>query len=637
MKIENAFSLFLVLMMILVFSCKGAPKPNEDDIPQDTVEEQETDPEVLDENQLVEEINIDDESPVTQESAEIAEEPIPEDETANAALPESGEAQAALDEQTALEEEAASVEPPPAVETPVVVQAPVEPQPSPPVETAQALPPPEPEAQVQAPAPAPRRQPPLPPPALLGPAEEKQPARESAPQRPQPARDTQERPPPARETAQERPPVQERPPARDNAQERPQPARESAQERPPAQERQGASSPQTRQDSEGSQQRRQDSGQPRYEPPFVSVLRDDSLPVRQGMASPPNEDIFFSRTVRVTVGQILEVPFRGTGWIYLGELASRRGIAYSSTRREPDGQSIIFNVEAAGTYVLKFYKRDNIRDYIINDYVQVIATDVPSEGAGWFNPPVDRGRVVAQPRWPSTLDEAAILRGGARPPAADSSAAQNGAAQAGGSPAQGSAYVEPAVGGAASANGAGNSQGAATAQGATAPAQGAATAQGASSSQGTAPAQRTPPAQGAAQAQQPAASAAPVQGAQPQLPNDGVSSLETDLPSTSGDVSQRQERLPPEDLLQKAKETFDAGEVQAAIALLDQYREHFPSGSDELYWLYGQFYEANTPYRNILLSLDFYRRLVREYPQSSRVNDARRRIAYLERFYINIQ
>ena len=64
---------------------------------------------------------------------------------------------------------------------------------------------------------------------------------------------------------------------------------------------------------------------------------------------------------------------------------------------------------------------------------------------------------------------------------------------------------------------------------------------------------------------------------------------------------------------------------------------YYPGGSDEAYWLYGQFYEANSPSRNILLSLDYYRRLVNEYPQSGRLADARRRIAYLERYYINIQ
>jgi TolA-binding protein len=91
--------------------------------------------------------------------------------------------------------------------------------------------------------------------------------------------------------------------------------------------------------------------------------------------------------------------------------------------------------------------------------------------------------------------------------------------------------------------------------------------------------------------------------------------------------------------LKQAKDEFDATRVAAAISLLDQFSQYYPPDStmlsDELYWLYGQFYEANSPSRNILLSLDYYRRLINEYPQSSRCNDARRRISYLERYFIN--
>jgi Tfp pilus assembly protein PilF len=93
----------------------------------------------------------------------------------------------------------------------------------------------------------------------------------------------------------------------------------------------------------------------------------------------------------------------------------------------------------------------------------------------------------------------------------------------------------------------------------------------------------------------------------------------------------------PDQYLRRAREEFEAGRVAPAIALLDRFRERYPSGSDETWWLYGQFYEANSPSRDIRTSLDYYRRLLREYPQSSRCNDARRRIAYLERYYINIR
>jgi outer membrane protein assembly factor BamD (BamD/ComL family) len=73
------------------------------------------------------------------------------------------------------------------------------------------------------------------------------------------------------------------------------------------------------------------------------------------------------------------------------------------------------------------------------------------------------------------------------------------------------------------------------------------------------------------------------------------------------------------------------------LALLDQFKERFPAGSDEAWWLYGQILEAGSPSRDVRAALEYYRRLVREYPQSSRYAEARRRIAYLERYYFNIQ
>jgi len=92
----------------------------------------------------------------------------------------------------------------------------------------------------------------------------------------------------------------------------------------------------------------------------------------------------------------------------------------------------------------------------------------------------------------------------------------------------------------------------------------------------------------------------------------------------------------PAEYLEKAKEEFAAGRIASAISFLDRFCEQYPSGTDETWWLYGQFYEANSPSRNILAALNSYRRLVQEYPQSSRFDDARKRIAYLQRYYINI-
>jgi len=283
--------------------------------------------------------------------------------------------------------------------------------------------------------------------------------------------------------------------------------------------------------------------------------------------TPQDSDIMFSRVVRATAGQILEIPFRGNGWVFLGELASRRGIVYNSRRNDTDGQSFIFSLDEAGTYILKFYRQDFIRDYIINDHVQVIVGDAPAASAGWFNEPVDRGRVIAQPRWPSAIEEA-ILQSGQWP------------------------GTEPFYSGAV--------------QEETASSLSAFT-----------------PEQGQAVSSSLTLETQPSAAAQTASPN--------------ADSSAPADRPPPDVLLQGARDSFNRGNVAAAISSLNQYMDYYPGGSDEVYWLMGQFYEANSPDRNILLSLEYYNRLINEYPQSSRFTEARSRIAYLERFYINIR
>ncbi|MCL2720428.1 MAG: tetratricopeptide repeat protein [Treponema sp.] len=297
------------------------------------------------------------------------------------------------------------------------------------------------------------------------------------------------------------------------------------------------------------------------------------------------DDVIFSRIVRATVGQTLEIPFRGSGWVYLGELASRRGIVYNSRRNDSDGQSFIFTLEEAGTYALKFYRQDFIRDYILNDHVQVIVGEAPSATTGWFNPPVDRGRVVAQPRWPTAAEEA-LLQSGSRLNT---------------EPVVSGIQVEPPL---------------------------------AQNNESPQPSASQPPAsvtgiQGAQNNAQTATDASAVVS-QNQIPaSPAAAAIQDETPIV--------QRLTPEQYLQRAQSSFDAGNVTSAITLLDQFMEQYPGGSDEAFWLLGQFYEANSPNRNILLSLDYYRRLINEYPQSRRFEEARRRIAYIERFYINIR
>jgi hypothetical protein len=262
------------------------------------------------------------------------------------------------------------------------------------------------------------------------------------------------------------------------------------------------------------------------------------------------------------VGQLVEIPFRGNGWVYLGELGARRGIAYDSRRLDAEGQSFVFRTTAPGTYALKFYRQDFVHDYLLNDYVQVIVEEAPAiSGPGRFGPPADQGRVAAEPRWPTARDEAA----------ARDRDMQN---------------IPSLEGGPAAA----------------------------------------PPPAGA-----PVTPPAPPQGARPAAPSAAVP------PGPAPAETVTPPGVSPDEYLHRAREEQGAGKIAEALSTLGEFQRVYPAGSDEAWWLYGQLLEANSPSRDIRAALDYYRRIIRDYRQSKWYAEARRRIAYLERYYINIQ
>ena len=273
---------------------------------------------------------------------------------------------------------------------------------------------------------------------------------------------------------------------------------------------------------------------------------------------PVEANLPYSRTVRAMVGQFIEIPFRGTGWVYLGEFGSRRGVSYDSRRMDQEGMTFIFRADAEGTYSLRFNRHDFVRDSILNDYVRIIVEQrPPTTGFSWSNTQTGPDRVYAEPRWPLATEPEGNLR----------------------------------------------------------PSGSADRPEGQSAQEQTAGTVTTP------QASQPTATADTTTDGTPV----NATAIETTVPQA-------------EDWLKKAREEYNAGQIKNALGALDQFMILYPAGSDEAFWLYGQSFEANNEAtRDIRLSLDYYRRLTQEFPQSNRYNEARQRIAYLERFYFNIQ
>lgn len=342
------------------------------------------------------------------------------------------------------------------------------------------------------------------------------------------------------------------------------------------------------------------------------------------------DTVSYSRTVRATVGQLVEVPFRGAGWVFLGELSSRKGLPYDSRRLDADGQSFIFRAEAVGSYSLKFFRQDFIEDYIVNDYVRVIIGESAGGSTlGGFSVPVDRGRVVAEPRWPVVGASAPAASPQAQTAASASAAPQTAPAMTAPTSPAASASAAPIQAAPASASAATM---AVPAPAATTPAT-AATAR--------APASVAPQAASAPVSAPTTGAATSVAAATPNLAPTSAAAASPTAVATGPQGIAAIEALPsdagPEAFLAIVKTEAEAGRTSSALEVLDRFRDRFPAGTDEAWWLYGRLLETNGPTKDVKAALGFYKRLVADYPQSSRYDEARKRIAYLERYYFQIR
>lgn len=299
--------------------------------------------------------------------------------------------------------------------------------------------------------------------------------------------------------------------------------------------------------------------------PQETMTRTAVLPARlHPTETEPKEKNLFSRSVRALTGQIVEVPFRGTGWVYLGEQDSKRGITYQSRRLDNDGQTFIFQADSPGSYHLKFSKQDFVNNMFINDTVEVITGDEDDGSAGKF-PTADTQRVSAGPRWPLPGDLAV-------------SGAETAAAKAVSQDFTGqTSFRQTRL---ADISNTGSQQ--------------------------------------TTDAQIPVENAS-FSGGAVSTPNEGENPVQKI------------------DYLTQARSDFSAGKFPDLVNSLDQYRNENISITDEMWWFYGQAFESNSPVRDIKAAVDSYQHITRDFPLSKYYDDAKGRIAYLNKFYFNIR
>jgi len=93
-------------------------------------------------------------------------------------------------------------------------------------------------------------------------------------------------------------------------------------------------------------------------------------PFTHSLISEPRPD----RRVQVELTQILEVPYPGSGWVFLGDSTSQSGIRYESRRLEGRDTLFTFRPLKEGVYLLSFSRFDVLKDEFISDVLQVTVT-----------------------------------------------------------------------------------------------------------------------------------------------------------------------------------------------------------------------------------------------------------------------
>lgn len=96
----------------------------------------------------------------------------------------------------------------------------------------------------------------------------------------------------------------------------------------------------------------------------------------------------------------------------------------------------------------------------------------------------------------------------------------------------------------------------------------------------------------------------------------------------------------PEEVYAQAETAFNETRYADALNILDDFFKNFtPSDNcfDKAVFLKARIYETPSDYRNIRGALDEYKKITVFFPESDLWEDARRRIIYINRFYMDIR
>jgi len=97
----------------------------------------------------------------------------------------------------------------------------------------------------------------------------------------------------------------------------------------------------------------------------------DETEENQEEETPVEAEIKPSRTVELKKGEYLDVIYPGTGWVYVGLIDGSKDVTYNGRRLGTTNTTFTLIAKKEGTFVVHFYKNDNLTGDYIDDYLEI--------------------------------------------------------------------------------------------------------------------------------------------------------------------------------------------------------------------------------------------------------------------------
>ncbi len=305
------------------------------------------------------------------------------------------------------------------------------------------------------------------------------------------------------------------------------------------------------------------------------------------------KEIIPSRSVKIRIGEYLDVEYPGRGWIYIGITDLSKNVTYFGRKLGTENTKYTFLGKKSGTVILHFYKEDVLTDTYIDDYLEVEIEAEKTTSKNHVTAPA-YSEVVPKPVSKATKENTLPNQN------FDQKDTKTEAAEVKSQSSAKETKIE---------------------------------AQNSKKAETEAPVESK-----TESTVQTVVKKAPVESKTESTAQTVVKKAA--VPQKNETAALEEKLVPdlsPEELLSAAKNDYENKNLESALENVKAFLLTSPSNADEGLFLLGQIYESNGQVRDIKKAVEAYEKITSSYPASQLWDDAKKRAVYLKRFYINIR